>query len=64
MCGGGGQSWDQTCVAVLDTCKEERRFEKYLISTFCFLIKMIFFLLPDKFSIQWAFLINIISVFL
>ena len=46
MCGGGGQSWDQNCVAVLDICKEERRFEKYLISTFCFLIKMMLSVFP------------------
>ena len=32
---------DQNCVAVLDICKEEKKFEKYLISIFCFLIKKI-----------------------
>lgn len=47
------------------SARKKRFFGTYLISTFCFPIKMMlrYFLLPDKFRIQSAFLINIISVF-
>ena len=44
--GVGVSHGNQNCVAVLDICKEERRFEKYLISIFCFLIKMMLSIFP------------------